>query len=101
MKRKTKNYHDTLMNALKNPAEAVEYLSASLEEADAEQFLFALRNVAEATRGIAKLSKKTRLNRESLYRMLSKKGNPEFYSLNNILKALGFKLTVATEALRV
>ena len=53
----------------------VEYLKASLEEGDMpEVFLMALRNVAEA-RGISKLARNAHLNRENLYKMLSKEGN--------------------------
>ncbi|WP_420810615.1 DNA-binding protein [Fastidiosibacter lacustris] len=38
--------------------------------------------------------KKTGLDRAHLYRVLSSKGNPRFLTLGNILKALGFKLSV-------
>lgn len=46
-------------------------------------------------KGIASLAEKTKLNRESLYRMLSERGNPEFRSLDALLHALGFRLAVA------
>ncbi|BFU90693.1 MAG: hypothetical protein NTAFB01_18800 [Nitrospira sp.] len=75
--------------------EAEEYLNAALEEGDPELFLLALRNVAEAQGGVAKQAEKTKLNRESLYRMLSERGNPEFRSLDALLHALGFRLAVA------
>jgi len=65
-----------------------------LEEDDPELFLLALRNVAEAQGGIAQLAEKAKLNRESLYRMLSDRGNPEFRSLDALLHALGFRLAV-------
>jgi DNA-binding phage protein len=39
--------------------------------------LLALRNVAEANGGMATVAVKANLSRERLYRMLSKKGNPE------------------------
>ena len=45
---------------------------------------------------MAKVSKKTQLNREGLYDMLSKKGNPRLSSLEAILEALGLKLMVAS-----
>ena len=54
----------------------------ALEEDDPELFLLALRNVTEAQGGVARLAEKTKLNRESLYRMLSERGNPEFKSLD-------------------
>ncbi len=44
---------------------------------------------------MAHLAEKTKLNRESLYRMLSERGNPELRSLDTLLHALGFRLTVA------
>lgn len=57
--------------------------------------MLALRNVTEAQEGVAQLAEKAKLNRESLYRMLSERGNPEFRSLEALLHALGFRLAVA------
>ena len=57
-------------------------------------FLLALRNVAEAQGGLLKLSKKAKLNRANLYRMLSHKGNPELFSLESLLEAFGLRLAV-------
>lgn len=92
-KSKAKDYQKYLIESLKDPTEAVEYLNASLEEAVdmPELFLIALRNVAEA-HGISRLAKKTRLNREYLYTMLSKRGNPRYESLVKLLKAMGIRL---------
>jgi probable addiction module antidote protein len=92
-KQKT-NYHDDLIERLKDPEYAVEYLKACLEEQDMpDVFLSALRNVADA-RGISQLAKDTHLDRVNLYRILSKQGNPELGSLYAILNALGLKLSV-------
>lgn len=90
----TESYHDWLVESLKDPEEAAGYLSVALEDGDPDVFLLALRNVAEAQGGLSKLSKKCKLNRENLYRMLSKKGNPELLSLDKLLHALGFHLSV-------
>jgi len=92
-KSKAKDYQEYLIESLKDPTEAVEYLNASLEEAAdmPELFLLALRNVAEA-HGISRLAKKTRLNREYLYTMLSKSGNPRYESLMKLLNAMGIRL---------
>jgi probable addiction module antidote protein len=57
-------------------------------------FLLALRNVGEAQGGVALLADTTKLNRESLYKMLSERGNPELRSLDAPLHALGFRLAV-------
>ena len=92
---KSKAYHAELIETLRDPVEAEEYLNAALEEDDPELFLVALRNVAEAQGGVAQLSaEKTKLNRESLYKMLSERGNPELKSLDALLHALGFRLAV-------
>ncbi len=93
--RKSTAYQTDLIESLRNTREAEEYLNAALEEDDPELFLRALRNVAEAQGGVASLAEKTKLNRESLYRMLSARGNPEFRSLDALLHALGFRLAVA------
>ncbi|HNP31581.1 MAG TPA: putative addiction module antidote protein [Nitrospirales bacterium] len=79
---------------MRDAGEAEEYLNAALEDIDPELFLLALRNVAEAQGGVAQLAEKAKLNRESLYKMLSKRGNPELKSLDSLLHALGFRLAV-------
>jgi probable addiction module antidote protein len=43
---------------------------------------------------MAQLADKMKLNRKSLYRMLSGRGNPELKSLDALLHALGFRLAV-------
>ena len=92
--KKSKAYRPDLIESLRNAGEAEEYLNAALEEEGPELFLLALRNVAEAQGGVAQLAEKTKLNRESLYKMLSERGNPEFRSLDALLHALGFRLAV-------
>jgi len=91
---KSRSYHEDLIESLQNPREAEAYLNAALEEEDPELFLLALRNVAEAQGGVTQLAEKTKLNRESLYKMLSERGNPELRSLEALLHALGFRLAV-------
>jgi probable addiction module antidote protein len=95
-KKNSKSYREDLIESLKDPEEAIGYLKACLEEKDMpEVFLAALRDVAEARGiGMSQLARDTNLNREGLYTMLSKQGNPELGSLTAILDALGLKLTV-------
>ncbi len=90
----TKPYQESLLESLKNPDEAAHYLNACLEDDDARVFLLALRDVAEAHGGITALSRTAHLNRESLYRMLSKSGNPSLDSLAAVLSACGLRLAV-------
>ncbi len=94
------DYHETLIDELKDHNYAVMYLNAAIEESlkgDEESqklFLNALRNVAEAQGTMTDLAKRAQVRRESLYRMLSKDGNPELNSLAAILHAMGFSLSV-------
>jgi probable addiction module antidote protein len=90
----SRRYEDMLDEDLQDPVEAAGYLNACLEDGDPELFLLALRDVARARGGLAKLAAMTELNREHLYRMLSENGNPEFRSLEALLDALGFRLAV-------
>jgi len=87
-------YRDQLIEQLRDPAEAGEYLTACFEESD-EAFLLGLRDVVEARGGMANLAKATSLNRETLYRTLSATGNPRLSSLGLILQALGLQLNFA------
>jgi probable addiction module antidote protein len=96
MSKASRPYKEELLKALRDPAEAAEYLSAALEEDSDELFLLALRNVAEA-HGMKKLAEDAQLNRESMYRMLSEQGNPRLASLTAILRQLGLKLSVKVE----
>ncbi len=89
-----RSYRDSLRDSLKDPKEAEAYLNAALEENDPDLFLVALRNVADAQGGIAKFARKAKLNRESLYRMLSEDGNPQLDSLTQLLGVMGFRLAV-------
>ncbi len=91
---KTGSYRESLVESLRNPEAAVQYLNACLEDEDARVFLLALRDVADAHGGISALSRDSRLNRESLYRMLSKSGNPSLDSLAAVLNACGLRLAV-------
>ena len=86
--------HDDLVELLKDPREACAYLNAALEEGDRRVFLEALREVAEARGGMSALSRNAKLHRVNLYRILSKQGNPQIQSLENILKVLGLRLAV-------
>ncbi len=83
------SYQQDLLEFLKNPRAAVAYLNAALEDGDEKAFLLALRNVMEARGGLSKFSRLSKINRVSLYRMLSKEGNPEWGSIMALLQALG------------
>ncbi len=90
-------YQNLLDERLKDPEEAARYLNASIDEDDPGLFLLALKDVIHARESIASIAEKTKLNREGLYGMLSRKGNPSLSSLDAILHALGFRLTIAVK----
>jgi DNA-binding phage protein len=46
---------------------------------------------------MSKLAARSNLNRESLYKMLSKRGNPSLRSLGALLDGLGFRLAVESK----
>ncbi len=79
---------------LNSPEEVAAYIEAVLEEDDPALLLLALRNVAESQGGIAMMAKQSGSSRESLYRTLSKNGNPKISTLMSIMKALGLHLSV-------
>lgn len=88
------SHHPHLLAWLKDPRNAAAYVDAALAEGDAAGLLQALRNVAEARGGVARIAENTGLNREALYRTLSRRGNPQLSSLTAILEASGLRLTV-------
>lgn len=98
LQKATLDYEAWLIESLKDKEAAASYLAVALEEYqkdnDAECLLLALRHVAKAQGGIARLSQKTHLNRESLYKTLSAKGNPRLNTLGVLLKGLGFELSI-------
>ncbi|HPW60163.1 MAG TPA: putative addiction module antidote protein [Candidatus Rifleibacterium sp.] len=91
----TKDHQKSLLETLKDPKEAAEYLNAALEEGNNELFLLALKNVVKAY-GVTNIARKAHLNRENLYKMLSEKGNPELASLWSILNSIGLKISIDT-----
>jgi len=90
-------YQDYLIESLRNSEEAAGYLNAALKGGDIDVFLLALRNVIEAQGGVTQLAKKTRKGRTSLYKTLSKNGNPYLKSTNEILTAMGMHLAIVTD----
>ena len=94
MTKKSRSYRDDLLKSLTDPDEAKEYLNAALEDENPEVFLLALRDIVDAHTSMSRLAQATNRNRESLYKTLSEKGNPQLSSIRSILSNLGFKLTV-------
>jgi probable addiction module antidote protein len=92
-------YDELMAQRLQDKALAIAYLNESLQdEDDLTMFLVALRRVVDA-QGVrmTELSKRSGLTRESLYKMLSDKGNPELASIKSVLDALGYRLSISSD----
>lgn len=83
---------------LKSAEDIAEYLNAALDDGDEQVLLLALRNATEAIGGMSELARRSGLSRESLYRTLSRKGNPRLSSLRAILGAFGVELSIRPRA---
>jgi probable addiction module antidote protein len=79
---------------LKTEEDVAEYLEAVFEIGDPALITHALGIIARS-KGMAKIAKKTGLGRESLYKALSKDGNPGFLTVLKVVQALGYKLRLA------
>ena len=96
MKREFRDYQEKLLQDLQDPEEASLYLNEALKDEDPRVFLLALKNVCEAQGEVmASLARQTKISRENLYRILSKKGNPKLNNVVSLLSAVGFQLSVS------
>lgn len=91
---RVRNYKEHLLQQLQDRKEAAAYLNAALQDEDPHVFLLALRDIAEAQGGMSWLAEEADLNRESLYRTLSLRGNPRFFNLLSVLSAVGLELSI-------
>ena len=90
-------HNEWLREQLKDPGFSAEYLTAAAEDEEPAVFLQALRKVAEA-QGMAAVAKRAGIPRESLYRVLSAKGNPRWSTLAPVVRATGLKIEVIRPA---
>jgi len=72
---------------------AVAYLNVLVDDADEEELTTALGRIARVSGG-PRLAEKVELNAPSLYRTLSRRGNPELKSVAALLKAMGIRLAL-------
>jgi len=96
--KRTKNYEESLLEALKNNEEALAYLNASLMDEDQEVFLLALKHVLKAQGvDISAFAQETNITRQNIYHMLSKKGNPRWQNFRSIIDAMGLQFRLETK----
>lgn len=79
---------------LRSDSDIVAYLEAVLDEDDPALLAAALGDVARA-KGMTRIARDAGLGRESLYKALSLGGNPEFATVQKVIRALGLRLRVS------
>ncbi len=72
-------------------AQAAAYLEAALEDGDPALVAAVLGDIARA-RGMTRVAREAGLGRESLYKALSRDGNPELATVLHVVHALGLRL---------
>ena len=93
MSAKGTSFNDYLMEKLKDPELACHFISEAMTEHDPDYLKVALGDIVKAY-GVGYISEQTGLGRQTIYKMLSEKGNPTHKNLVAILDALGLELTV-------
>jgi len=93
---KTKTVPYDVAEQLRTPEDMAAYLDAWLAEApeDVAGIARALGDIARA-RGMAQVARDAGLSRESLYKALSRNGNPSLATILKVTKALGMRLHAA------
>ena len=79
---------------LRSDADIRAYLEAALEDGDPGVVAGALGDIARV-KGMTEVAHAAGLGRESMYKTLSKHGNPAFDTVNRVLRSLGFRLRLA------
>lgn len=87
-------HRNGLIQDLREPKFASEYIKACLNEGGQTAFLKALRNVAQAWGGPGQIAKDLELNRSGIYKMLADNGNPSYASIMALLERFGLKISV-------
>lgn len=81
---------------LENDEDIREFLTETAREGTPEDFVRALGTAARA-RGMTEVAKQAGVTRASLYKSLSKGGNPEFETIYRVCQALGVRLKLTVE----
>ena len=80
-------------NYLKTESDRALYMNECLETGDSAFIADGLGVIARS-RGMTQIAKEAEVSRESLYKSLSKKGNPEFATILKLMAALDLILCV-------
>ena len=94
MPKRTRRDREWQLDKLSDPEIAASFLNAALEDS-MEVFLSALGKVAQANQ-ISKVAKESGVQRETLYRSLSERGNPTLDTLTGVLSALDLRISIVS-----
>jgi probable addiction module antidote protein len=93
-KTKLKTYPWDPVRYLKTEKDRKEYLNAALEDGDPALIAAVLGDIARS-KGMTDVARKAGLGRESLYKALSRTGDPKFGTIMKVMNAVGIKLRSA------
>ena len=91
---RTTAHTDYVRRWLADDNNAAALLDAAFAGGDEGDIMYALREVAMAKEGVAGVAEATGLSRETLYRTLSRSGNPRLSTLLAVMRAAGVRLKV-------
>jgi len=98
-KKVSESFDETRLEVLKDADAAAVYLDECLADGNVALFTEALKHVAKARLGgMSSLADETALGRETLYRTLSKNGNPRLDTLTKVLSAVGLRISITENA---
>ena len=78
---------------IKTKEDVAGILSAAIEENDTKFLISVIGDIARS-KGMSKIARDLRLNREGLYESLSAKGNPSFETIMRVLDNLGYGINI-------
>lgn len=89
-----KDFRESIAPLLNDPEFQREFIAAAYEEEGAEGVIRALREIASANRSMTKVARSAGVARTTLYRSLSRSGNPAFKTVRAALNALGLDFAI-------
>jgi probable addiction module antidote protein len=87
------NFKDDLIEKLRDPEFAANYIMAYIVDKDLELLPTALGDIARVY-GVTKLAKESGIHRRTLYKIFETNSNPSFELIVQILNQLGLTLEV-------
>ncbi|MBS0235974.1 MAG: helix-turn-helix domain-containing protein [Proteobacteria bacterium] len=94
MARSYLKFNNSIVSKLSDSDASLSFLNDALKQYernhDMSSLMISLRYLAEAQGGITKFAKRTGMNRQNLYKVLTGKAMPKFETVLTIINGLGF-----------